>query len=158
MRSKSCVSQLLADHIARARYGDLPTAVIAEAKRAVLDWLGSALAGAIEPPARMEGAVVGSLSASNEVTVLGSRRTAAAKGALANGISSLILELDGVHKGSTLHPVAPIIPAALAEREHVTGKSFLLAVVLGYVQPYGWARLSILPITNIGTQPALRPL
>jgi 2-methylcitrate dehydratase PrpD len=39
-----------------------------------------------------------------------------------------------VHKGSTLHAAAPIIPAALAvaEREGKSGKDFILAVVLGY--------------------------
>jgi 2-methylcitrate dehydratase PrpD len=42
--------------------------------------------------------------------------------------------LDDVHKGSTLHPAAPVIPAALAvaERERADGRSFLLAVTLGY--------------------------
>ena len=44
------------------------------------------------------------------------------------------LEFDDVHKCSTLHPAAPIIPAALAvaEREHADGRAFLLAVTLGY--------------------------
>ena len=40
--------------------------------------------------------------------------------------ASHILEFDDVHKGSTLHAGAPIIPAALAvaEREHRTGARF----------------------------------
>src|SRR6185295_16403667 len=61
-------------------------------------------------------------------------RASAAGAALANGVASHILELDDVHKGSTLHAAAPIIPAALAvaEREHASGRAFLLAVALGY--------------------------
>ena len=53
---------------------------------------------------------------------------------MANGVASHILELDDVHKGSTLHAAAPVIPAALAvaEREHASGAAFLLAVALGY--------------------------
>ena len=53
---------------------------------------------------------------------------------MANGVASHILELDDVHKGSTLHAAAPVIPAALAvaEREHADGKAFMLAVALGY--------------------------
>ena len=49
-------------------------------------------------------------------------------------MSSHILELDDIHKGSTLHAAAPVIPAALAfaEREHADGRAFLRAVVLGY--------------------------
>src|SRR6185369_12376766 len=63
-----------------------------------------------------------------------SGRSSAAGAALANGVASHILELDDVHKGSTLHPAAPVIPAALAvaEREHATGRAFLTAVVVGY--------------------------
>lgn len=134
MELKSSVSQLLAEHVSETRYDDLPAAVIAETKRAVLDWLGSAIAGALEPPAEMVQAVVSALGRSDEATVFGSSRSAAANAALANGVSSHILELDDVHKGSTLHPAAPIIPAALAvaERNRADGKSFLLAVALGY--------------------------
>jgi 2-methylcitrate dehydratase PrpD len=71
---------------------------------------------------------------SNEATVFNAARSSAAGAALANGVASHILELDDVHKGSTLHAAAPIIPAALAvaEREHTTGESFILAVLLGY--------------------------
>ncbi len=134
MESKSSVSQLLAHHLSKTKYDHLPAEVIVETKRAVLDWLGSALAGALEPPARMAQAVVSTLGKSDEASVFGGGRSAAANAALANGVSSHILELDDVHKGSTLHPAAPIIPAALAvaERLHADGKSFLLAVVLGY--------------------------
>lgn len=134
MEPKLPVSKILADHAATTKYKDLPPTVIAETKRAVLDWLGSAMAGSFEPPARMMQAVVATLGVSEQAMVFGSGRAAAANAALANGVSSHILELDDVHKGSTLHPAAPIIPAALAvaEREHATGKSFLLAVALGY--------------------------
>ena len=128
------VSRLLAEFAARARFRDLPPAVVLDTRRAVLDWLGSALAGAEEPPARIAQRVVASLGRSDEATVFGAGRSAAATAALANGVASHILELDDVHKGSTLHAAAPVIPAALAvaEREHRTGEAFLLAVALGY--------------------------
>ncbi len=128
------VSRALADVMARTRYEDLPPAVIEDARRSVLDWLGSCLAGAVEPPSRMAQRVVAGWGQSDEATVFGARRASAAAAALANGVSSHILELDDVHKGSTLHPGAPIIPAALAvaERERADGRAFLLAVTLGY--------------------------
>ena len=54
--------------------------------------------------------------------------------AFANGVASHILELDDIHKRSTVHAAAPIIPAALAvaERERASGRAFLTAVALGY--------------------------
>jgi 2-methylcitrate dehydratase PrpD len=78
--------------------------------------------------------VVGFFGTSSESTMFASGRSSAAGAALANGVASHILELDDVHKTSTLHPAAPIIPAALAiaEREHLDGPCFLLAVALGY--------------------------
>jgi 2-methylcitrate dehydratase PrpD len=128
------VSQLLADCAAATKFDDLPPQVVIDTQRAVLDWLGSAIAGALEPPARIVQQMVATLGISDEATVFGASRAAAASAALANGVASHILELDDVHKGSTLHPAAPIIPAALAvaEREHSDGKSFLLAVAIGY--------------------------
>jgi 2-methylcitrate dehydratase PrpD len=128
------VTRQLAEFLAAARWDDLPPHVVEDARRAVLDWLGSALAGALEPPARMAQDVAAGFGRSAACTVFGAGRASAAAAAFANGVASHILELDDVHKGSTLHPAAPIIPAALAvaEREHADGRAFLLAVVLGY--------------------------
>jgi 2-methylcitrate dehydratase PrpD len=82
----------------------------------------------------MAQALIATWESSDEATVFGAKRVSASAAALANGVASHILELDDVHKGSTLDAAAAIIPAALAvaEREKVSGKAFLLAVVLGY--------------------------
>ena len=128
------VTRLLADTLAALRPDDLPPAVLDDTRRSVLDWLGSALAGSIEPPARMAQRVAAGFGVSSEATVFSCGRGSALAAAFANGVASHILELDDVHKGSTLHGAAPIIPAALAvaEREHADGPSFLLAVAVGY--------------------------
>ena len=127
-------TRVLADFVAAARFDDLPAAVVADTERAVLDWLGSALAGSIETPARLAQRVAAGLGRSDEATVFGAQRASALGAALANGVSSHILELDDVHKGSTLHGAAPVIPAALAvaERDDSSGSAFLLGVALGY--------------------------
>ena len=127
-------TRLLADALAAARYDDLPRDVIEHAQRAVTDWLGSALGGSIEKPARLAQQVAARFGASNEATVFGAGRASAPVAAFANGVASHILELDDIHKGSTVHAAAPIIPAALAvaEREHADGRAFLAAVAIGY--------------------------
>jgi len=132
--ARELVSRSLADTLSAAQFADLPTEVVEDAGRAVLDWLGSAFAGAVEPPARMAQQVVSRLGSSDDATIFGAGRASSAGAALANGVSSHILELDDVHKGSTLHAGAPVISAALAvaEREHTDAQAFLLAVVLGY--------------------------
>ena len=128
------VTRLLAETLAALRPEDMPPEVREATRRAVLDWLGSALAGSIEPPARMAQRVAARFGTSAEATVFGAGRASAHAAAFANGVASHILEFDDVHKGSTLHGAAPIIPAALAvaEREHSTGGRFLLAVAAGY--------------------------
>jgi 2-methylcitrate dehydratase PrpD len=128
------VTQRLAEALATVSYSNLPAQVVMDTKRAVLDWLGSALAGATEPPARMAQRVVASMGKSTEATIFAAGRSSAALAAMTNGIASHILEFDDVHKESTLHGGAPIISAtlAVAEREHADGRSFILAVVLGY--------------------------
>src|ERR1700678_2001528 len=127
-------SRKLAQVSASARFEDLPDGVIADVERSVLDWLGSAMAGAVEIPARGMQQVIAGMGKSEQATVFCAGRAAAGCAALANGTASHILELDDVHKSSTLHPGAPIISAALAvaEREHAPGKAFLLSVALGY--------------------------
>ncbi|MCC6057070.1 MAG: MmgE/PrpD family protein, partial [Desulfurococcaceae archaeon] len=54
--------------------------------------------------------------------------------ALANGVSGHAVELDDIHQESIIHPAAPVLPAALAigEREGVSGRDLITAVVLGY--------------------------
>ena len=128
------VTEMLARFLATATYDDLPVNVVEDTKLAVLDWFGSALAGALEPPAQIARTVVRSLGASDDATVFPEGRSSAAGAALANGVASHILEFDDVHKGSTLHAAAPILPAAfaVAERERAGGTALLLAAALGY--------------------------
>lgn len=130
----TAVTRTLAESLAGTTYRDLPPAVIADTQRAVLDWFGSALAGALQPSARIAQRVARTLGTSDDATVLGGARASAAAAAFANGVATHVLELDDVHKGSTLHAAAPVIPAALAvaERERASGHAFTLAVTLGY--------------------------
>jgi 2-methylcitrate dehydratase PrpD len=125
---------LLAEFLAGARFDHLPPQVRDDTVRSVLDWLGSAIGGSLERPARLAQQVASTWGVSNEATVVGAGRASAPAAAFANGVASHILELDDVHKGSTLHAGAPVISAALAaaERAHCDGKRFMTAVALGY--------------------------
>ncbi|MBI3208197.1 MAG: MmgE/PrpD family protein [Candidatus Solibacter usitatus] len=128
------LSRALAETMSAATFEKLPANVILDARRAVLDWLGSVIAGSKLPPARMVHEVVRSFGVSNEARVFGAVRSSALGAALANGVSSHILEMDDLHLGSTMHAGSPIISAALAvaERERASGRAFLLAVIVGY--------------------------
>jgi 2-methylcitrate dehydratase PrpD len=124
----------LAEFLAGVRFEHLPAQVRADTVRSVLDWLGSAIGGSVECPARLAQQVASTWGVSSEATVFGAGRASAAAAAFANGVASHILELDDVHKGSTLHAGSPVISAALAaaEREHCNGQTFIAAVAVGY--------------------------
>jgi len=127
-------TRLLARVLATTGYDNLPADAIDHARRAVTDWLGSVLAGSIEKPARLAQQTAAGFGASGEATIFNAGRGSAPAAALANGVASHILELDDIHRGSTVHAAAPIIPAALAvaERGHADGRAFLAAVAIGY--------------------------
>ncbi|MGP8070135.1 MAG: MmgE/PrpD family protein [Candidatus Bathyarchaeia archaeon] len=125
----------LAAFIVKTDYNDLPLNVQRHAKLCILDWLGAALAGSIEPPAKIIYAIMRELGGKRESTIIGAHsKTGCVNAALANGIIGHTVELDDVHELSIIHPAAPVIPAALAigERCDSSGQDFMTAVVLGY--------------------------
>jgi 2-methylcitrate dehydratase PrpD len=128
------VTRQLAEMMATTTLADVPTSAVESVHRATVDWIGCVVAGAVEPPARMCQRLVAGFGDSREATVLGAGRASAAGAALANGVAAHMLELDDIHKGSTVHAAAPVISAALAaaERAHADGERFALAVTLGY--------------------------
>jgi 2-methylcitrate dehydratase PrpD len=127
-------SRELAAVLADTRFADLDSATVDHTERAVLDWLGSALAGSTERPAAIAHTVASGFGHSSDATMFAGGRASAAAAAFANGVAAHILELDDIHKTSTVHGAAPIISAALAvaERERATGERFLTAVAVGY--------------------------
>ena len=140
---------LLARHVIYTGDSELPGNVRSQLQRHLLDFLGVSLgarAHAGSTPA-FEGAIAilagsgsgrsgGSGSGRDgEATLLtdGSRGPAE-HAALANGALAHSLDFDDTHRVSSLHPGAPVIPAALAvaEREGASTDELLRAISAGY--------------------------
>ncbi|HEX3724008.1 MAG TPA: MmgE/PrpD family protein, partial [Nitrolancea sp.] len=129
------LTEQLAEFVTRTDYADLPQDAIVMGQRSLLDWLGSAIRGGSVEPARIARGVAERTMPGSEATVVATGQRLSALGAtFANGAASHVIELDDLHQGSTFHPAAPIIPAALAiaEREGASGQDLLRAIVLGY--------------------------
>ncbi|HEU4671730.1 MAG TPA: MmgE/PrpD family protein [Candidatus Limnocylindrales bacterium] len=133
----------VAEFVACAGLGDVPSAVRELAKRSILDGLGLAVAGARSRAAAIARAEVGSYGAlSPESTALGiGDRLPARFAAFLNGLAihaddyddtQLAVGPDRVY-GLLTHPTAPALPAvlALAERRGSSGSDVLLAYTLG---------------------------
>lgn len=125
------VTRILARHIARSRYADLPVDAVAAARRGVLDWLGCALAGSRHPTLDILVSVMGELSTQSQATVLGRGSKAGfLEAALINGQMGHVLDYDDTHMaGVILHASSPILAAlfSLAELSQASGADLILA-------------------------------
>jgi 2-methylcitrate dehydratase PrpD len=128
----------LAGYVAALKFDDIPPEVLERAKVLTLDFLGSAIRARCEAEStpsvlKMLGAL--KLDASGEATVFGDSRTwTPAVAALLNGAMGHSLDFDDTHADSSLHPSAPVVPAAFAVGEMVgaSGREVLTAIVAGY--------------------------
>lgn len=135
------VAEQLSKEILRFKADDLPPEVIHQTKRLVLDTLGCAIGGYSSEASRAIQALLRDLDGPREATVIGSgMRTSCLNAALANGLmvrcldynDAVVIELDGAYRVG-YHPSEVIPPIlALGEREHLTGKETIAAIVLGY--------------------------
>jgi len=129
------ISNELAKRIIAIRYEDLPREAVREAKRAILDTLGVALAGSGEPAVTLLRKVLGEESTVGHSVVFGSqRRTGSLDAALINGTAAHALDFDDVSDAMGGHPSAPVLAAllALADRINADGKQVLNAFVAGF--------------------------
>ncbi|MFC0240216.1 MmgE/PrpD family protein [Rhodopseudomonas telluris] len=128
----------LAGYVAALRFDDIPQDVLARAKVLTLDFLGSAIRArrdAESTPSLLAMLQALSLDADGEATVFGdAKRRTPAVAALLNGAFGHSLDFDDTHADSSLHPSAPVVPAAFAVGELVgaSGRDVLTAIVAGY--------------------------
>jgi 2-methylcitrate dehydratase PrpD len=128
-------AERLARLCADLRWGSLPALVRQRSRELVLDLLGVALRGSVEPSTAPGAALAGQASTGGGASVVGHGfATGSAWAALANGTAAHAIEMDDVTTESSLHPGAVVVPAALAvaEERGASGVRFLEAVVAGY--------------------------
>ena len=128
------ITQRLARLLHACALADIPPAVLHEAKRALVNWMGAALGGCNDDSVRRALATLSEFAAPGQATVIGHDvRVDALTAALVNGISSNILDFDDTHAHIVLHPTASIACAllALSEARPISGTDFLHALVLG---------------------------
>src|SRR5688572_8083594 len=128
-------SAKLTEHVAKARYEDLPPEVVHAFKRALLDHVTCALAGSSMPVSRALLSYYQETDASRSATVIGAEaRLSAANAALVNGANTHGLDFDDGTTHGSAHPSGAIFPAVLAaaEQHGADAKAVILAAALGY--------------------------
>ena len=128
----------LAAYVADLKFEDIPHEVRERAKVLTLDFLGSAIRArrdAESTPSLLKTLEALALDAGGESTVFGDSKTwTPAVAALLNGALGHSLDFDDTHADASLHPSAPVVPAAFAVGELVgaSGREVLTAIVAGY--------------------------
>ena len=125
-------TRALARFAAQTKFTDLSRSLVDNLKITVLDTIGAAFVGSLQPWARRILTVAQSLGGTPEALVVSQNwRTDVARAAFANGVLIGAFEcepLTGSHASGT------VLPAALAvcERERLDGAAFLTALAVGF--------------------------
>jgi 2-methylcitrate dehydratase PrpD len=132
------ITATLSDYVAGLKAEDLPAEVPARAQELMIDLIGSIVRAGREAdstPSVLAMLARLGLDAPGEARVFGfGRRYIPATAALLNGLLGHSLDFDDTHADSSLHPSAPVIPAALAAAEMTgaSGRDLLTAIIAGY--------------------------
>ena len=126
---------LLAEFVEETGYRDLPSHVVEATRVFVLDNLASGFVGSVTPWADMVGELARESASQGPCSLFArSWTTSPSYAALVNGTMIGSFETDHAYVQGSCHPSAAVFPAALAiaERDHLDGKSLLMSVALGY--------------------------
>src|SRR5438270_9406616 len=131
-------TETLAGYVADLKFEDIPRQVLERAKVLTLDFLGSTIRArrdAESTPSLLKMLESLALDGDGYSTVFGDSKTwTPAVAALLNGALGHSLDFDDTHADSSLHPSAPVVPAAFAVGEMAgrSGRDVLTAIVAGY--------------------------
>ncbi len=128
-------TERLAQHAIGTRFDALSGDAVAQAKIFILDTLGVGIAGSTALGARQLIEAASLWGEGNTASLWGrASRVPVTTAAMVNAFQIHCQEYDCVHEGAVLHPMAAVLPAALAFAERtggVSGRDLLMAVAVG---------------------------
>ena len=133
----TAITRTIAEFAAAISHESVPAETIERTQMFVMDNVGIMLRAkhdAESTPALITGAMAMGLDGGSSVAI-GDRRGFTPPGAaLINGTLAHSLDFDDTHAASSLHPSAPIVPAALAAAEMAgaDGEELIPAIIAGY--------------------------
>ncbi len=129
-------TETLARFVSGLRHEALPPAVVSRLRECFLDFVGiSAFAAVHAETSAAFRAAVQTLASAGSATVIGEARGyPPVHAALLNGAFAHTLDFDDTNLFGSLHPGAPVIPAAMAvaEETDASGRDFVTALAAGY--------------------------
>ncbi|MFN0317221.1 MAG: MmgE/PrpD family protein [Burkholderiales bacterium] len=128
------ITEHLCAFLSSARWSDIPPEVRHEAKRSLMNYFATSLAGCRDPAVETAATVLGQFSGKATATITGRPETSdMLTAAFLNAMSANVFDFDDTHTRTIIHPTAPVAPAlfALAESSRMSGEQLLLAFILG---------------------------
>jgi 2-methylcitrate dehydratase PrpD len=128
------ITRMLSRYVCASRLEDLPAAVRHEGLRAFVNYIGCAAGGSQEEDVTLMVRFLAEFNGRAEATLVGrGERLDSLNAAFVNSMSSAALAFNDTHFASVAHPTSPVAAAllALAEKQPLTGKDLLHALVLG---------------------------
>lgn len=128
------VSRLLARFVTTSNALDLSPALLHSARRSLLNFFATALAGSHDVAIERLLGVLAGFSGSPEANVIGRReRCDALTAAFLNAAGANVHDFDDTHPDTVIHPTAPVAAAlfALAQTRRISGVELLHALTLG---------------------------
>lgn len=126
----------LADYAQNLRFEDLPSEVVHQAKRLIVDSIGCALGGYRSEPARIAREMAANLNAGRSAAIMGSgERSSADLATFANGVMIRFMDFnDGyTSNGESGHPSDSLAAAlTVADLMRRSGRDLITATVLAY--------------------------
>src|SRR4249919_2838968 len=128
-------TKALASYVVDNQLEDIPTDVLHEARRAIVNYMGCAVGGAPHPAMDITLRALGPYAGKPTSSVLGRiERIDPLHASLLNGISSHVHDYDDTTPKNYSHPSSPVASAlfAYASANRVSGRDLMLAFILGF--------------------------
>ena len=124
----------IAEFATRLVYSDLPTEVVHDCKRRIIDTIGCAVAAFDDEPSRIARAVAMRTQVEDGASVIGTaHKTLPELAAFANSVASRYLEGNDTYPGGGGHPNDNLLPVlAIAEATDASAQTAIAGIVLAY--------------------------
>lgn len=126
--------RVLAKVVVEMDFAKLPPAVVEQAKKCILDYMGNMIGGRYTKKGETIVNYAASLPCATDATIIGHGKVAREIAAFTNAALSRMLDLDDGHRFAMGHPACVLVPTALAVGEYLeaSGPEIIHAIVAGY--------------------------
>ncbi len=134
MTANRTLTDRLVDFIVQSRWIDIPQPVQHDARRALINVIGTAVGAAHDDAIEKLVATLASFDGAASAKLIGRpERMDALNASFVNAASANVMDFDDTHHPTVIHPTSPIAPAlfALCEGNAVSGEDLLHALTIG---------------------------